>query len=221
MSDTGPSAPIPLPPTTDTGSRRPWWGPVAIVALVGLVVCTNVANVVWAAWIEDDPAAVMALSSRNRYLVLAVTAGISPLAYVAIATVRLAAAFAVCHLIGRAYRDSAYRFFTRYLGMTSENIRQLEDFSAKAQWVVVPVFIGSNIVAAITGVERWPARRLAVLFAAGLAARLALIWWLARAFEGPLTDILELISRYQWWVVAASIVVVFAVNARNARRGGR
>ncbi|MDQ3783154.1 MAG: hypothetical protein M3349_09505 [Actinomycetota bacterium] len=194
---------------------------MAIVALIGLVVCTNVANVVWAAWIEDDPEAVMALSSRNRYLVLAVAAGISPLAYVVIATVRLAAAFAVCHLIGRAYRDNAYRFFTKYLGMTSENIRQLEDFSARAQWVIVPVFIGSNIVAAITGVERWPVRRLAGLFAVGLAARLALIWWLAQAFERPLTDILEFISRYQWWVVAASIVVVFAVNARNARRGGR
>ena len=190
-----------------------------IAAFVALVVCTNVANVVWARWIDGDPEAVMALSSRNRYLVLAIASGISPLAYVAIATVRLAAAFSVCHLIGRAYRNDAYRWFTRYLGMTTDNIRSLEDGFAKAQWVLVPFFVGSNIVAVITGVERTPWRRLIALFAAGLAARLAVIWWLAKAFEDPLTDILGMVNRYQWWVVAASIVLVVVVNGRNARRG--
>ena len=77
---------------------RPWWGPVALAAFVGLVICTNVANVVWASWADDQPAALIALSSRQRYLVLAVAGGISPLAYAIIGAARIAIVFVVCHL---------------------------------------------------------------------------------------------------------------------------
>src|SRR5687767_10570709 len=84
---------------------RPWWGPVMLVAFVGLIICTNIANVVWASWADDNPAGLIALSSRQRYLVLAVAGGISPLAYAVIGALRIAAAFVVCHLIGRAYRE--------------------------------------------------------------------------------------------------------------------
>ncbi|CAN5475977.1 hypothetical protein BH18ACT3_BH18ACT3_11530 [soil metagenome] len=199
--------------------RHPWWGPVLIASFVGLVVCTNIANVVWARWIDQDPEAVMALSSRNRYLVLAIGSGISPGAYVAIATARLGLAFAVCHMIGRAYRDDAYRWFIKYLGMNTKGIRSLEQGFSKAQWVVVPFFVGSNIVAVITGVERTPPARLIGLIAVGLAGRLALVWWLAKVFEDPLTDFLAFVARYQWWVIVGSIVLVVIVNSRNVRRG--
>ena len=50
----------------------PWWGPLTIVAFVALVVCTNVANAVFAAWVDDHPAGLLALSSRQRYLALRV-----------------------------------------------------------------------------------------------------------------------------------------------------
>ncbi|MDQ3737877.1 MAG: hypothetical protein M3337_01750 [Actinomycetota bacterium] len=200
-------------------SPRPAWAPLLLVGFAALVVCTNIANVVWARWIDQDPEAVMALSSRNRYLVLAIGSGISPAAYVAIAAVRLGVAFAVCHMLGRAYRDDAYRWFIKYLGMNTESIRSLEQGFSKAQWVLVPFFVGSNIVAVITGVERTPPARLIALFGVGLAGRLALIWWLANVFEEPLTDFLEFVARYQWWVIIGSIVLVVAVNARNMRRG--
>ena len=65
------------------------------------------------------------LSSRNRYLILAVGAGISPVAYVVIATIRLTLAAAVCHFLGRAYGDHALRWFSKFLGMTPEGGRSL------------------------------------------------------------------------------------------------
>ena len=203
----------------DVPLERPWWGPVALTAFVGLVICSNVANAVWSNWIDDKPEAVLALSSRNRYLALALGADIGIVAYIVIATVRLTAAFVVCHLIGRAYRHETYRWFTRYLGVQRDAIHTFEHGFQKAQWIIVPLFVGSNLVAVVTGVHGTRPRRLAVMLAVGIAARLALFWWLAHTFEGFLDDTLRVVSRYQWWLLGASVVLVVVVNLRNFRAG--
>jgi hypothetical protein len=83
----------------------------------------------------------------------------------------------------------------------------------------VPFFVGSNLIAALTGIRRTPPGRLAVLLAAGIAVRLALMWWLAKAFEDPLKDVLRWVDRYDRWVILASVALVVAVNVRNFRRG--
>jgi hypothetical protein len=201
--------------------QRPWWAPLTIVAFVGLVICTNVANAVWARWIDSNPEALLALSSRQRYLALSVPGGIGVVPYVAIGTVRLAAAFAVCDLAGRAYRDDLLRLFTRYLGVTPEALDAYHQALDRAEIVVIPFFVGSNIVAVLTGIRRTSPVRLGVLLAIGIAGRLALIWWLAKAFEEPLVDFLGWVQRYQWWFVIVSVVLVVAINARNYVRGSR
>jgi hypothetical protein len=198
---------------------RPWWAPLSIVAIVALVICTNVANAVWARWIDTNPAALLALSSRQRYLALSVPAGIGVLPYVVIGTLRIAAAFVVCHLAGRAYRDDLLRLFTRYLGLTPEALDAYHQALDKAEVAVIPFFVGSNIVAVLTGIRRTHPLKLAVLLAIGIAGRLALIWWLAKAFEEPLEDFLRVVQRFQWWVLIASIVLVVLINVRNFRRG--
>lgn len=205
--------------TLDEPIERPWWGPLAIAGFVALVVCSNVANAVWARWIDDNPEAVLALSARIRYLVLGVAAGMGPVTYVVISALRLAVAFVVCHLIGRAYRQDTYRWFNRYLGMNRESISTFERGFQKAQWIIIPWFTGSNIVAVISGVHGTSPRRLAGLLALGIAGRLALFWLLAKAFEDWLIDVLELVDRYQWWVVGGSIALVVLANLRNLRGG--
>ena len=45
------------------------------------------------------------------------------------------------------------------------------------------------------------------------------MWWLAKAFEEQLLDILEFLQRYQWWALGLSVLVVVLVNVRNFRRG--
>lgn len=199
--------------------RPPMWAPLTLISFVGLVVSTNIANVVWPSWAADRPAALLALSSRLRYLVLAVTAGISPFWYVVVGAARIAAAYVVCHLVGRAYRDQALTWFTRYLGVTPAALASYQDNFAKAEIGLVPFFAGSNIVAVLTGVQRTPPGRLAVLLGIGIAGRLALMWWLAKTFEDQLVDVMEFIERYQWWAIGLSVVLVLAVNARNFRRG--
>jgi hypothetical protein len=201
--------------------RAPPWGPLTLAAFVGLVIATNVATAVWARWIDTNPAGLLALSSRNRYLALTLAAGVPVITYVVLATARITAAFAVCHMIGRAYRGHALNWFTRYLGMTPESLDAFQRIYERAKWVVIPFFVGSNIVAVISGVQRTSARVLVLLLSVGIAARLALFWWMARVFEAPLIDFLEWVQRYQWWVVGISVALVVLINSNNFRRGAK
>jgi hypothetical protein len=197
----------------------PWWAPLTLVAFVGLVICTNLANVVWSSWSTRRPSALLALSSRQRYLVLAIAGGISPFWYVVVAGSRLALAFVVCHLVGRAYREQALSWFTRYLGVSHEALDTYNRGFTKAEVGLVPFFAGSNIVGVLTGIHRTPPARLAVLLAVGIGTRLTLMWWLAKTFESQLLDILEFIQRYQWWAIGLSVAAVVLINVRNFRRG--
>ena len=201
--------------------RPPRWAPLTLVAFIALVACTGIANVVWASWADEHPAGLLALSSRQRYLVLAVTGGISPLAYAVVASVRLAAAFVVCHLIGRAYRDTALSWFTRYLGIRQSQLDSMNSGFSKAELGLIPFFAGSNIVAVLTGVHRTGRPSLAMLLAIGIAGRLVLFWYLSKAFEDQLLDLLRFTGRYRWWLIIASVAVVVLANLRNFRRGAR
>lgn len=196
---------------------RPSWAPLTLVAFVSLVIASNVAAAVWARWIDTNPEGLLMLSSRNRYLALTLAAGVSLPLYVVIGFLRIGAAFVVCHFIGRAYRNDAIGWFTKYLGVTPESIEGFNRGFTKAEWVVIPFFAGSNIVGVLSGIHRTPPVRLAVLLGAGIAARLALMWWLARTFESQLVDFLGWLQRYQWWAVGISIGIVVLANLRNLR----
>lgn len=199
----------------------PAWAPLTLAGFVGLVVCTNIANVVWAKWSVSRPAALLTLSARQRYLVLAVAGGISPVAFFVIGALRLAVAFVVCHFVGRAYRDQALVWFTKYLGVRPSQLDSMNEGFTKAEIGLVPFFAGSNIVAVLTGVHRTPPLRLATLLAVGIGGRLVLMWFLAKAFEDQLLDVMTFIQRYQWWLFAISIAAVVLVNVRNFRRGSQ
>lgn len=205
--------------TSPIATSRPPWAPLTLVAFVGLLVCTNVAGVTWAKLLESSPESLLLLSSRNRYLALALGADVSPFAYWILGPVRIAAAFVVCHLIGRAYANDALRWFVKYLGVTPEALDQFNRGFARAEWVVIPFFAGSNLVAALSGIHRTPWRRLALLLALGIYIRLTLIWWLAELFDDELTSFLSWLQRYSWWAVGISFVLVLLVNMRNLRRG--
>jgi hypothetical protein len=196
---------------------RPSWAPLTLVAFVSLVICTNIASAVWARWVDTNPEGLLMLSSRNRYLALTLAAGVPVGTYVIIAFVRVGAAFAVCHMIGRAYHDDAIGWFRKYLGVSAESVDSFNRGFSRAEWVLIPFFAGSNIVAALSGVHRTPPVRLIVLLSIGIAGRLALMWWLARTFEAQLVDFLEWLQRYQWWAVGISIAVVLLINVRNLR----
>lgn len=200
-------------------AERPTWGRYALAGFVALVVATNIAGVFWARLIESSPTALIALSSRNRYLALALGADLPLISYWIIGPARIIVAFLICHMIGRAYRTTALDWFTRYLGVDPSSLDAFQRGFDRASIIVVPFFVGSNLVAALSGVRLMPMVRLLPLLAVGIIARLALIQWLASVFDSQLTAFLEWLQRYSWWAVGASVVLVLAINWRNVRGG--
>ncbi len=199
--------------------HRPAYGPVLLVCFVGLVVCTNIANVVFASWVKTRPELLITLSSRNRYLIRVVGAGISPLSYAVIATVRLTLAAAVCHFLGRAYGDQALRWFTRFLGMTPESIDRFEQQYRTAEWVLIPIFVGSNIVFVLSGTVKTRWRRILPLLLLGIAGRLVVLWWLPNSSSHEVKSVIDVLQRCQLPIIIGSIVVVIISNVANIRRG--
>ena len=201
------------------GRERPRWATLTLAALVTFVFFTNNAGAWWARLLESSPEGLLLLSSRNRYLVLALGADVSAFGYWVIGFARIALAFVVCHLIGRAYSATALRWFVKYLGVTPEALDQFNRGFAKAEWVIIPFFAGSNLVAALSGVHRTPWARLAALLSVGILGRLVLIWWLAQIFEEELERFVGWVQRYSWWMVGISVAAVLLVNLRNFRKG--
>ena len=206
--------------TSAPAFQRPAWAPYPIVAFIVLVAFTNIGGIFWAKLLEWNPASLLVFSSRNRFLVLSLGADVWELAYWTIAPARIAVAFVVCHLIGRAYGDVALGWFTKYLGVTDEAIDQVNLLYDRAHWFAIPFFAGSNLLGALSGIRRTPIRRVLALLAIGIYLRLALIRILAVVFEDQLERFVNWVQRYSWWAVGISLVLVVLVNMRNLRRGG-
>ena len=212
VSDADQISPRPAPATARAG---PFW----VAGFVALVVCTNVAAASWVKLEKDHPLQLLLLSSRNRYLVITAPSvtGFLPWAIVGAARLLLAAIF--CHMIGRVYGDRALRWFWRFLGMPQEQVARFEQQVAKAEWFVVPFFVGSNIVWALTGAASTSWKRLVPMFAVGVVIRLSLLWWLADAFHDQLVKIISWTNRYQLWIIIISVALVLVANIRNFRKG--
>lgn len=198
---------------------RPWWAPIPLVAFVVLVICGYVGTAVAPTWANDRPAMLILLHSRIRHLLLALGGDVDLASYAVIATARLSLAYAVCHMIGRAFGPAILDLFVRYLGVTRQQIATLDDGIRRLEWALIPVFVGSNIMATITGIQRLPFRRLAPYVLVGIAGRLVLVWWVARLFDDELDTVLDIFNRYRWPALIISVGLVLATIAFNLSRG--
>lgn len=192
-------------------------GQIWLGAFVCLLVAANVGSVMLTSLVADRPGVLLALSSRNRHLVLTVPSDLHPAAWATIGALRLSLSAVVCHYLGRAYGDRALRWFWRYMGMSGDQVDRFERGVSNAEWILVPLFVASNIVWVLTGAAQTSWRRLAPLAAIGIAGRLALLWWLASQFESQLTTVIDFTTKYQTWFILGTLAIVIATQVRNFR----
>lgn len=188
---------------------------------VALVIAANVGTIVSPSLQKSNPALLLALSARNRHLLMAIGNDVSPMAYVVVSTVRILAAALVCYGLGRSFGPRALHWFRRYMGLPKQSLDQMERGFEKASWVLVPFFVGSNIVAMLAGQRPLPIKRYVALLVVGIAARLALFWILADQLEGPLDAFVRFTTRFQWPLMAVLFGWVILSNAARFRKGGK
>jgi membrane protein DedA with SNARE-associated domain len=186
---------------------------------VCLIVLANVSSFAAPALVERSPELLIAMSSRIRHLLFANTAGIHPIAYAAIGTIRLSIAASICFMLGYWYGDRGTAWVDEQLGgETPALLRWTQKGVEKAASVLVFLMPGSNVVCVLVGSRKMNPKRFAICLVAGILFRLAWVWLAAKRFEPELKDALAWIARYQWRLVGGFFAITMVQSYRRASR---
>jgi uncharacterized membrane protein YdjX (TVP38/TMEM64 family) len=201
-----------LPHHVGAGARR------SILIASGLLFTAGtIGSNIGPALVDEHPALVLTLASRNRNLFGSVPF-IDPLPYVLIGFVRILVAGVVLFYLGRWYGDRAIGWTERQVGDMPPIYRWFERAVDRAAWLLLIAMPGSNLVCIMAGHRGIPARRFVPLLSIGIALKLGVLWAGGKAFEDQIRSFLGWIEDYQWYIVAGLFLISFAQSARHARR---
>ena len=202
------SAPIKV----STAARR-----FILIASGTLFTLGTIGSNIGPAWVDERPAVVLALASRNRNLFGSVPF-IDPLPYALIGFTRMFIAGMVLFFLGRWYGERAIGWTEQKAGEMPAIYRWFEKAIDRAGWIVIIWFCGSNLVWMMAGHRRIDPRKFALLLAIGISIRLSLLWAGGKAFEDQIRSFLSWMEEYQWYVVGALFAISFIQSARKAKR---
>lgn len=219
---------VPIVPGDDEASvathRRTPTGllPLIGAAIIALVVANNVGNMMWARWIHDNPIALLALNSSNKFL-LGTSVVTDLWSYSVVSTLRLLAPDPLFYALGFLYGPQALRWAKRVFAGIDPVIDQFEDDSTGFKKALGPlVFIApNNPICLLAGVAAMPLRRFIVLNVTGTIGRVILFRLIGLALRDQIESVLDTVARYQGWLMRMSIVLVIIYLAWQVlgRRG--
>lgn len=184
--------------------------------IAALIVASNVGTILSASLVRDHPVALLALSARNRHLLLTVAAGIGAVPYVLVSFARIVAPAVPFYLLGRWYGDRGLRWLERQAGGMPATVRWIERAFDRAAVPLLFLMPGSNLVCLLAGSRQMAARTFGVTLATGILVRLAFFWFVGKAFQDPLETLLDWITKYQWWIAGAFLILTMAQSFRRA-----
>jgi len=203
----------------DRPTHPSWFLPVVGAAIITLVVANNFGNVIWAEWVIDQPLALLALNSSNKYL-LATSVNTDLLPVLVVSTLRLMAPDPLFYAIGYFYGDRALHWAGNVFPGISPVIEQARADDGSFRWLMTAllVIMPNNPVCLVAGVVRVPFVRFVSLALIGTVGRILLMRVIGSIFEDQIEDVLEVVARYQRWFLLASIVFVVGYVAFQASR---
>lgn len=188
-----------------------------VLALTTLLfVVGTIGSNVGPALVDERPAVVLALSSRNRNLFGSVPY-IDLLPYSLIGFFRLLAAALALYFVGRWYGARALRWVEDNAGELPPIYRWTERAVDRAGWLALVAMPGSNVVCLLVGHRRMPPARFLGFVSVGIVIKLVVLWQGGRLFEDQIRAFLSAIERYQWWVVIGLFGISFLQSARRGR----
>src|SRR4051812_4470147 len=242
MGETLPTAPEPLPQRRQLVTvRRGWkWGnamtvqdtsasvgmarriplSILLVPFVVAVAASTAADWIWPSLVTDRPLLLIALSSKNRFLLLtAPQLGI--VAFFVVGFLRLIFTDPVTYLMGRQYGDRAITWIEQKTSTAPPGrsfIRKAERLFGRA----APLFIliaPSAMWCVLAGAARMKVWVFVTCNVVGTVGRLALFWIAADAFREPLEHLLNRLESAQvpLLVVTISLGVIHTIRSRRRR----
>lgn len=184
-----------------------------------LVVASYTADALWPSLVESDPLLLIALSAKNRYLVLVVNS-LPDWEYYVVGTLRLLLPDPFFFILGWMYGEAALHWMERRTPTVGRIMRTLERWFGRWGAPLVVLF-PNNYVCAIAGAARMSPLRFAALNVIGTIGRLVMIAVIGDVFAGPIDSVLDFVAawRLQLLVVTVSLVVLsWVLELRNGRR---
>jgi membrane protein DedA with SNARE-associated domain len=199
--------------------RRPSRRQVTALAvpLVALVVMNYVGDALAPTLVDSHPALLITLNARNRNLAL-VTNSLDAWTYYSIGTVRLLVSDPLFFLLGYWYGDAAVTWMERRTHSWGQLLRQIERWFGKAAYPLIFV-APNNYICLFAGAAGMPLRAFFAVNLAGTITRLWLIRLVGETFESPLDDLVGWIADNRIPLLIASVALVIASIALEARRG--
>lgn len=188
-----------------------------VAPVIFLVICSNVANVMWPTLQEDHPLLLIALSSINRYLIL-VSDQLDALSYYGVGTLRLLVSDPLFFLLGYWYGDRALGWMDRKSPSYGAMLRRAQQFFGTAAWPLV-LIAPNNFICLFAGAAGMRIAWFLLLNVTGTVARLYLIRVLGNRFASPIDSFQDLVAEYRWWFIGASALLV-AYSLRGEVKGG-
>jgi membrane protein DedA with SNARE-associated domain len=183
-----------------------------------MMVMTQIADALWPDLVNSAPELLIALSARNRYLVL-VAGQIDAWAYYLIGTARLMAPDPFLFALGWFYGASALRWMETRTPTVGKIMRSVERYFVRWGHPLVVLF-PNNYVCVIAGASRMSPTLFFFLNFTGTVGRLVVVAWVGDIFQGPIDSILGWVADYRIPLLVISITIV-AVGALNEARRGR
>jgi membrane protein DedA with SNARE-associated domain len=188
--------------------------PVAV-----MVVMTQVANALWADLVNTAPELLIALSSRNAFLV-AVVGRISYWSYYLIGTVRLIAPDPFLFALGWFYGQAAIRWMEHRTPTFGKMMRTFEGWFVRFGHALVVVF-PNNYVCVIAGAARMSPWVFGALNLVGTVGRLLVLAVVGDVFAAPIDWLLDLVARFRIPLLVVSILLVALTAGAELKRGGK
>ena len=185
-----------------------------VVLTTFLFVVGTIGTNIGPALVDEHPLLVLALSSRNRNLFGSIPYVDAPTFFI-VGFVRLLVAACALFLVGRWYGHRALDWTESQLGEMPAVYRWTERFASRFGWLAVFLMPGSNVVCLLVGHLSMAPRRFVTVVAAGIAARLTVLWFGGKQVEDQIQGAVGWINRYQWWVVGGLFAVTFFQSARR------
>jgi membrane protein DedA with SNARE-associated domain len=190
---------------------------VLVVPIIGATLVAMIGDVVGPGLINEHPLWQITLNPRNRWLLLAASQ-VAAWPFFIVGFVRLVAIDPLFYLTGLQHGDAALRWAERRLGDEAGLVRKVEHWFGRAAPGVVLV-APNGYVCLLAGATGMRIRTFLLLNVIGTVGRLTLFLVAGAAFRVQLLDVLEFIQRYQWWLVALSLLIV-SIQARRRRASG-
>ena len=202
------------PPAAHPGRRHLT---LLVVPIVAMIIAGYTADALWPDLVNGNPLLLIALSAKNRYLVLVVN-HISSWSYYLVGTVRLLLPDPFFFALGWLYGEAALTWMERRTPTTGRYLRQVERWFGRWGAPLVVLF-PNNYVCLVAGAAKMPPVRFAILNIVGTVGRLLMLQVIGDIFAGPIDSILDFVAQWRVPLLVISIGIVAVFWIGELRRG--